>query len=44
MKFLIVLVVITFVALKSIFGFVELSGELVYKSSHTSETYLAEIE
>ena len=44
MKFLIVLVVITIVIVKAIFGVVEVAAETVYESSNKTEQVLNELE
>lgn len=44
MKFLIVLAVIVFVTVKSIFGFVDVAAETVYGGSNKTEQVLNELE
>lgn len=44
MKFLIVLAVVVFITVKSIFGFVDVAAESVYESSHKTEQVLNELE
>lgn len=43
MKFLIVLAVIAFVTVKSIFGFVDVAAETVYEGSNKTEQVLKEL-
>lgn len=42
MKFLMFLIVVVVVTIKTIFGFVDMTSEVVYDSSHKTETYLEE--
>lgn len=42
MKFLMFLIVVAVVTIKTIFGFVDMTSEVVYESSHKTETYLEE--
>ena len=44
MKFLIVLAVIAFVTIKTVFGFVDASAETVYEGSHRTGQVLNELE
>ena len=44
MKFLIVLAVIAFVTVKSIFGFVDVASGTVYEGSHKTGQVLNELE
>lgn len=44
MKFLIVLVVIAIVTVKTIFGFVDVTSGTVYEGSHKTEQVLNELE
>ena len=44
MKFLIVLAVIAFVTVKSIFGFIDVASGTVYEGSHKTEQVLNELE
>ena len=44
MKFLIVLAVIAFVTVKSIFGFIDVAAETVYEGSHKTEQVLNDLE
>lgn len=44
MKFLIVLVVIAIVTIKTIFGVVDVAKETVYESSNTTEQVLKELD
>ena len=44
MKFLIVLVVIAIVTVKTIFGFIDVASGTVYEGSHKTEQVLNELE
>ena len=44
MKFLIVLVVIAIVTVKTIFGFVDVAAETVYEGSHKTEQVLNDLD
>lgn len=44
MKFLISLVILVVIVLKTIFGVVDLTSETVYKGSHKTEQVLNELE
>ena len=44
MKFLIVLAVIAFVTIKTVFGFVDVVAETVYEGSHKTEQVLNDLE
>lgn len=44
MKFLIVLAVVVFITVKSIFGFVDVAAETVYEGSHKTEQVLNDLD
>lgn len=44
MKFLIVLAVVAFVTVKSVFGFVDVAAESVYEGSHKTEQVMNDLD